>query len=508
MNAETADPLAPPRERILILLEGAENRRLLAEALSGGFAVTDDVRDPDVDLCIVDGVSLRRHWDRLRAMRSSAEPLLLPVLLATARRDVGFLTAELWRVVDDIIFRPIEKAELRVRLDTLLRGRRLSLQLRRMAGMYEHERHVALRLQSAGLPRGFPVVPGVRFDAFYRPGSDEALIGGDWYDVMRIADGRVVLTVGDVGGAGLDAAVTMASIRHVVRGVAQVHADPALMLGAADRTLAAESGTDQQVTAFVGVFDPITSFFTFASAGHPPAMLRGPSGIVRDLTTGDLPLGVMANPARRVESIEVEPGSLLVVYTDGLTEAARDVERGERRVIAAVGSSAVAEAADAAFAVVDAVLDTEPSDDVAVLAMRTDPVVDRSLRRWSLDACDAAAARTVRDSIRAVLAAAGFDDAGLTTCEVVFAELIGNVARHAPGSVDIVLDASGTEPVLHVLDRGPGFRLAPRLPYEDLSERGRGLFIVNELARQFHVLHRHGGGSHATAVLRGARSGW
>jgi anti-sigma regulatory factor (Ser/Thr protein kinase) len=124
---------------------------------------------------------------------------------------------------------------------------------------------------------------------------------------------------------------------------------------------------------------------------------------------------------------------------------------------------------------------------------------------WSFDST-AAAANSVR---RAFLACLSSKDSGgkaidLAAAELIFGELLGNVVRHAPGPVDIALDWTGDLPVLHVLDSGPGFRSRrnrERLPVDDLSESGRGLFIVNACAKQFTVRNRNGRGTHATATL-------
>lgn len=504
MSATTALEFpAGLRERILVVLSNAQNERLLAEALSARYDVVRDLSADGIDLCIIDGIVLHRDWERILAMRRREEPVLLPVLLATDRHDIGLLTRNLWQVVDDVIVRPIEKAELRARLETLLRARRLSLQLRELSDLYEHERHIARRLQDAALPNAFPVVPGVRFDAYYRTGSDEALVGGDWYDVMRLADGRLVFSVGDVSGAGLEAAVTMTSVRQTLRGVAQLNADPGMMLQAADGALSLDA-IDRQVTAFVGVFDPITGFLAYASAGHPPALLRDAGGGVRELRTGGLPLGVDPRASRAAEATAIAPGSMLVVHTDGLTEAERDILDGERRLRAVLGDPDLPAVGDAALAIQARMLRSPPHDDVAIFVMRADAEAERggALRRWVFASDDAAAARAARAAIVGELEAAGFRESALFGVELVYGELIGNVVRYAPGRIEVVLDCSGPAPVLHVLDRGAGFRMTPRLPYDDMSERGRGLYIINEMVEEFHVLRRSGGGSHASAVLR------
>ncbi|MGA7356543.1 MAG: ATP-binding protein, partial [Candidatus Cybelea sp.] len=98
----------------------------------------------------------------------------------------------------------------------------------------------------------------------------------------------------------------------------------------------------------------------------------------------------------------------------------------------------------------------------------------------------------------------------LDAAELVFGELLGNVARYAPGPIEIIFDWGEGAPVLHVLDRGPGFKLAPKLPSDLLSEQGRGLYLVWSLAEDFNVTERYDGGSHARAVLNTGSSavGW
>jgi serine phosphatase RsbU (regulator of sigma subunit)/anti-sigma regulatory factor (Ser/Thr protein kinase) len=502
MSPSTQTPeLRSLRERILVLLAAAGNQRLLTTVLAQRYDVVEDAADFDVDLCIVDGLSLHRHWDALREARSTQEPVLLPVLLISDRRDVGLVTRDAWRIADDVLMRPVEQLEFAARVEAMLRARRMSLRLRRLSELYEHERRIARRLQDAALPREFPKIPGIAFDAYYRAGSDQAQIGGDWYDAVRLPDGRVVLSVGDVSGSGLDAAVTMANVRQILRGVAHVHADPAIMLDAADRALQGDSG-DRIVTAFVGVFDPVTSLLTYASAGHPRPLLRDESGTVRELRGDGLPLGVAGRLSRSAEVVHVPPRGLLVLYTDGLTEATRDLADGEHRLRAALASGAVLEAPNLAQALHDAVLQEPASDDVAVFTVRRLGVQDETaITRWTFASDDVATAQDVKRDFSRILTEHGLSDDALAAAALLFAELLGNVVRYAGGMTEVAIDRSAPAPVLHVLDRGRGFRHMPKLPANVLSERGRGLYIVAALAEDFTVSRRPDGGSHARAVL-------
>jgi signal transduction histidine kinase len=123
--------------RILLLLDQKENQQLLAGELSRDHQVltgeSESDLDQEFDLCILDGKALDRIWERVQERKRRAQPIFLPVLLVTSRPGVKMVTRHLWRSVDELIIVPIEKAELRARLQVLLRGRFLSLALRQRA---------------------------------------------------------------------------------------------------------------------------------------------------------------------------------------------------------------------------------------------------------------------------------------------------------------------------------------------------------------------------------------
>ena len=375
------------------------------------------------------------------------------------------------------------------------------------ARLYEREREIAAEFQRAALPISLPQVRGMRFDGIYVPASDRELLGGDWYDALRLNDGRVVISVGDVAGSGLPAAVIMASMRQVIRGVAQVYADPIAMLDAADRTLKTEY-PDMFVTAFVGVLDPVARTFTHASAGHPAPFLRDAAGAVTPLGTSGLPLGLRV----RGETATTTPlpcSGLLIFYSDGLIEGDRNVLRGYERLMAALARPEIASSPSPAGALYRAMLKRGGNDDVVVLTLQLEApeanVRDgngEGAQRWAFDSNDAPRAHAARHSFVEDLRGAGLRQKQLDAAELVFGELLGNVVRFAPGPVEIVLNrTNAAAPVLHVLDRGPGFTFAPKLPLDLLSERGRGLYIVWSLAEDFNVTLRYDGGAHARAVL-------
>jgi len=376
------------------------------------------------------------------------------------------------------------------------------------ANAYAREHRVATKFQRAALSEDVPDVPGLRFSALYQAAQSEASVGGDWYDAFRLPDGRVVLSVGDVAGSGLEAAVTMASVRQSIRTAVLINPDPAAVLDAVDRIVRA-MGHVRFVTAFVAVFDPVCGELVFANAGHPPPLLRHAGGRIVELTHGDLPLG-LRQPAEEERTVtSIEPGSLLVAYTDGLTEFERDPETAHARLLESVRRIGEDES-DIALCVFQAVSEGRPThDDVAILTVWFGPALteiggERGASRWTFDVVDAGRAAEVRREYIARLRDAGLTKRELHAAELVFGELIGNVYRHARGPVDVMLDVSGTVAVLHVLDNGKGFQFRPRLPIDPMAERGRGLFLVKRFADEFSMERRRTGGSHARAVLLGS----
>ena len=373
----------------------------------------------------------------------------------------------------------------------------------------DREHQASLAFQNAAMPKTLPSVPGLTFSAVYEPAEAESLVGGDWYDAFLLSDGRIVLSVGDVMGSGLTAAVTMAAVRQAIRGAAQIYPDPASVLDAADRALRAEQ-PDRIVTAFVAVLDPLVLGLTFASAGQPAPMLRLPSGDIVELLAPDLPLGLRSELQRgnvpRAE-MTIAAHSVLVMYTDGLTEATKDIAAGEQRLRGAIARANTLPAADLARHIRDTVL-TSSNDDVAILTVTFEAPPSsvpqaRDLRtRWSFPIVDASAALSVRREVAAVLTRLGATVEEAADAKIVIGELLGNVMRHATGDVQVMLDLSGDAPVLHILDDGDGFTFHARLPRDEMSESGRGLYIAAQLTRDLSVVPRPEGGSHARAVFR------
>ncbi|MFD5268032.1 SpoIIE family protein phosphatase [Streptomyces sp. NPDC058335] len=186
------------------------------------------------------------------------------------------------------------------------------------ARWYQNARSTALTLQRSLLPSHPPVTGGLEVASRYQPAGATTEVGGDWFDVIPLEDGKTALVVGDVMGSGIDAAATMGRLRTATTTLASLDLDPAVLLEHLDRIT---SGLDHYIaTCVYAVHDPRLGRFRIANAGHlPPARVRpGHPPELLDLPTG-APLGV-GGVAFSSTDVDFAPGDQLVLYTDGLVE--------------------------------------------------------------------------------------------------------------------------------------------------------------------------------------------
>jgi PAS domain S-box-containing protein len=237
--------------------------------------------------------------------------------------------------------------------------------------LYERERSTAVALQRSLLPDVLPEVPGVELAAMFRPGSAEADVGGDWYDVFLLPDGRVVLVVGDVMGKGVEAAAGMGRLRSALRALAHANPLPEAVLQGLDRVFTATEQPDQIATLVYVLINPAARRAAVGGAGHLPLILvrAGQEPELVDAGSGSTPLGW---PEPRIQrTLELGPGDVLLGVTDGLVERrGQDLDRGLATVLAAAGGE-VGSLEDLVGRVRAATLDdTEGRDDATALAVR------------------------------------------------------------------------------------------------------------------------------------------
>lgn len=201
----------------------------------------------------------------------------------------------------------------------------------------EHE--VAQTLQRRLLPERLPEIPGVAVAARYLPGGVGVNVGGDWYDVFRLPDERIAVAVGDVLGRGADAASVMGQVRMAFRAYALGGDAPETVVDRMDALIQA-MGLAHFSTMLYLILDPDARLLQMVRAGHPPPLLLPPRGEPRYLEAGlGVPLGVVAGAKYEPVIERVEPGSILILYTDGLVETREGIDKGLVRLQKSVGAS-------------------------------------------------------------------------------------------------------------------------------------------------------------------------
>jgi len=212
------------------------------------------------------------------------------------------------------------------------------------AALYGKEHRVASVLQGSILPELLPDLRGLETASFYLPSGLEAEIGGDYYDVFTVDDGRVVLAIGDVCGKGVAAATKTSMVKYTLRGLVGAGAGPGAALKELNRQVAATGDPADIVTMWVGMLDRDSGRLTFADGGHPPALvLRAATKEIERLgATGPL-LGAMTDVDYEERTVDLDARDLLLLYTDGVTEARRGTrlfgEGRVRRVLRRAGSA-------------------------------------------------------------------------------------------------------------------------------------------------------------------------
>ena len=240
------------------------------------------------------------------------------------------------------------------------------------AGRREHD--IARQLQRGMLSGTLPAAENLDLDVAYRPGVAGLEVGGDWYDAFWLDGGETIsLVVGDVVGRGIDAAATMGQLRSAVRALASTGLGPAALVTALD-AYARRHGVGRMTTLVYAQLNLRSRRLRYAAAGHPPPMLVTPGQDACYVWDGrSLPLDAFRSSRHaRQEGVRVlEPGTAVLLYTDGLIESrARMLDDGMDRLRATVTAHREDSAAALVAGVVRALHDAEHSDDVCLLAAR------------------------------------------------------------------------------------------------------------------------------------------
>jgi phosphoserine phosphatase RsbU/P len=237
------------------------------------------------------------------------------------------------------------------------------------------EIEIAREVQQRLFPQDIPCIPGVDLAGRCRPALE---VGGDYYDLIEMEAGHLGFAIGDVSGKGISAALIMASLRASLRGlILDDPGDLARMMQKVSHLVYEASSSSRYATFFFATLNPRTREFRYVNAGHnPPVLVKQASGTLQRLEDGGPVVGMLPFADYEAQSVTLEPGDLLIAYTDGISEAmtAADEEWGESRMLAAIppqSSASALEVLNGIFLAADAfTAGAEQHDDMTLLVMR------------------------------------------------------------------------------------------------------------------------------------------
>jgi serine phosphatase RsbU (regulator of sigma subunit) len=182
----------------------------------------------------------------------------------------------------------------------------------------EREQQVASEIQQRFLPASAPQLDGWELQGISFPCYE---IGGDYYDFIRREDGKLVVALGDVSGKGTAAALLMSSLHAAIHAQSDAHDSIVETISAVNRYLVESIPPNRFVTLFYAELDPLKGSLTFLNAGHNPPLIVHAGGTMEQLAAGGLPLGIMSDAEFREGRTQLQPGDVLVIYSDGVSEA-------------------------------------------------------------------------------------------------------------------------------------------------------------------------------------------
>ena len=365
----------------------------------------------------------------------------------------------------------------------------------------EQELRVATLIQQNFLPKSLPDKPGWHVAAHYQPARE---VGGDFYDFLDLADGRLGIVIGDVTDKGVPAAMVMAATRSVLRASAQRMVSPGLVLERVNDLMCPDMPPKMFVTCLYGVLDLRSGLLVFANAGHNLPYVRTGSGTIELRATG-MPLGLM--PGIQYEETEavLEPGQTMLLHSDGIAEAhGADGEMfGFPRLMDVVGARrGNGDVIGRVLTELDRFTPEggEQEDDITLVTVTRDregggPAVDVAFSIPSIPGTERQAAERVAEAIAPLELA----PARLEKLKTAVAEAAMNAIEHGNQSnpelpVDVAVRADGVAVTVRIMDRG-GERPEVDAETPDLEAkleglqkpRGWGLFLIRNMVDDVRV---------------------
>jgi len=458
LTVGAARGFGPLEQEAAVALEG-----ILAEVVRAGRPVTLD----DVPVGALDAMMARVEPHSLMAAPVTVKGRVAGVVDVARRRR---FTAE----EESLLVLTADRAALAIE----------------HARAYQREVGIVEQLQRSLLPERLPKLPGLDIDASYLPGGAD--VGGDWYDAIPLDGGRLGVAMGDVVGHGIGAAALMGQLRHAARAYALEGHPPAAVLDLLDRLVRSLTGA-QMATLLYLVIEADLSTVRFASAGHVPPLVIGPSGRGVFLEAApNPPLGVFESEAHAELSAWLEPGSTLVLYTDGLVEQrGAPIDAGlDALRRAATDPGHPTELCEHLVATMLPELGAQ-DDDVAVLALRHTPDSPETLHLEV--SSDPMLLGSVRRDLARWLRGAGARRDEVEHFQMACHEACSNAIEHAYGFGEgtFTIDAAVEDGrlVVTVRDRG-GWRERKDGP---LPHRGHGLPMIEALMDDVELSRRSDG---------------
>lgn len=369
--------------RVLIVDDVPANVEVLVQALRGDYQLSVAVNGTAAlkiadkvlpDLVLLDimmpGID---GYEVCRQLRASGRTREIPVMFLSSLDDVQDKAKGFEVGGNDYLVKPFEVLEVQARVRSLLKAKAYADAVKEKLA---YDLRIAREIQMGILPAdvaGVAEGSGIEAHALLEPAQ---AVGGDLYELLRTPEGNLVAIMGDVSGKGIPAALFMAVTMTLVRAMAAAAQRPEEILNRVSDALVSQNPRNMFVTILCAIYEPRTGRLTYASAGHPPAVLVRDGRAEFLPTEPDMAAGIMAGLAVPSQSVDLQPGDLVVFYTDGVTEAfdAAGNQYGEPRLLAALGGLPGSTAAATTAALLSSVRahagEHPQSDDIAVLALK------------------------------------------------------------------------------------------------------------------------------------------
>ena len=350
-------------------------------AHNGLEALTMMLKHPDVEIILsdinmpeMDGLTLLA---KINEMRNPA----LKVIMVSAYGDMGNIRQAMNNGAFDFATKPIDLDDLSVTIEKAIEQidyvHKMQVEHQQLESL-KTDLAVASEIQQAILPRVFPPFPElvdqIDMAALMVPAKD---VGGDFYDIFRIDEDHFGFTIADVSGKGIPAAIFMAVSRTLIRATGIRGGSPSDCLAYSNKLLSAESVDCMFVTVFYGIYNIKTGEVTYCNAGHNPPYLLKSNGEVKALPLAKDPMvGAISDIEYHEESIQLEKGEMLILFTDGVTEAMNVsfAEYGDERLVAALKNAVGSNCQEMINAVKADVSEfteeAEQSDDITMLTIK------------------------------------------------------------------------------------------------------------------------------------------